>query len=187
MGSKQQNTFLNNVDTEVVTDLLNQTEDNSKYFVDITNKVVYSYTNDLDMLIQSIKMTNDSDLEIDITTLDRYILSLSNLLYFVGNKLELVGVRADVAKAARQEVYNRAYLSNQLKDEDKKNKTTIAENIAVAEEESKYQGVIQNIYERVYKVIKFKVDAGYELLSSLKKILSRRMQEVDIDRFQPKA
>ena len=95
----------------------------------------------------------------------------------------MVGIKADVSKAARQEVYNSAYLNNQSMDPDKKSKTTVAENVAVAEEESKYQTVIQSIYERVYKIIKFKIDAGYELLSSLKKVLSRRMQEIDTERM----
>ena len=41
----------------------------------------------------------------------------------------------------------------------------------------------ENGNERVYKIIKFKIDAGYELLSSLKKVLSRRMQEIDTERM----
>ena len=176
--------FLSNIDTNKVTELLTEVDNNAEYFLNITDKIVYSYTNDLDMLMQSIQIVIDSDIEIDSTQLDKYVLSLSNMLYFVSYKSERVGIKADISKSIRQEIYNKAYLNNQLKDSDKKNKTTIAENIAVAEEQSKYESVIQSIYDRVYKILKLKVDAGYELLSSLKKIISRRMQEVDISRFQ---
>lgn len=176
--------FLSNIDTNKVTELLTEVDNNAEYFLNITDKIVYSYTNDLDMLMQSIQILINSDIEIDSTQLDKYVLSLSNMLYFVSYKSERVGIKADISKSIRQEIYNKAYLNNQLKDSDKKNKTTIAENVAVAEEQSKYESVIQSIYDRVYKILKLKVDAGYELLSSLKKIISRRMQEVDISRFQ---
>lgn len=176
--------FLSNIDTNKVTELLTEVDNNAEYFLNITDKIVYSYTNDLDMLMQSIQILIDSDIEMDSTQLDKYVLSLSNMLYFVSYKSERVGIKADISKSIRQEIYNKAYLNNQLKDSDKKNKTTIAENVAVAEEQSKYESVIQSIYDRVYKILKLKVDAGYELLSSLKKIISRRMQEADISRFQ---
>lgn len=176
--------FLSNIDTNKVNELLTEVDNNVEYFLNITDKIVYSYTNDLDMLMQSIQTLINSDIEIDSTQLDKYVLSLSNMLYFVSYKSERVGIKADISKSIRQEIYNKAYLNNQLKDSDKKNKTTIAENVAVAEEQSKYESVIQSIYDRVYKILKLKVDAGYELLSSLKKIISRRMQEADISRFQ---
>jgi hypothetical protein len=132
---------------------------------------------------------NSSNIEIDV--IEQYILLLSNTLYFIGEKLEVVGIKSDVSKAARQEIYNRAYLENDIEKFDengKRSKPTKDANIAVAEEKSKYESVVNNIYERTYKVIKFKIDAGYEMLSSLKKIINRRMQEIDLSMYkQPKS
>lgn len=176
-------TFLNNIDEEKVTNLLNEVQTNSDYFTNITNQVVSAYSNDLDTLMGEIHIDINSENTIATETIEDHLLQLSSLLYYVGSRVEMVGIKADVSKAARQEVYNSAYLNNQSMDPDKKSKTTVAENVAVAEEESKYQTVIQSIYERVYKIIKFKIDAGYELLSSLKKVLSRRMQEIDTERM----
>lgn len=184
-------TYLDNIDTDQVTSLLKNTDSNSEYFTSVTNEVINSYSQDLDHIMNSIRniIQNSSNIEIDVV--EQYILLLSNTLYFIGEKLEVVGIKSDVSKAARQEIYNRAYLENDIEKFDengKRSKPTKDANIAVAEEKSKYESVVNNIYERTYKVIKFKIDAGYEMLSSLKKIINRRMQEIDLSMYkQPKS
>jgi hypothetical protein len=88
-----------------------------------------------------------------------------------------------MARSAEKEVYNRAYLNNQIKDSEKKNKTTVAENQAVAEQESQYESVISLIYEHAYKIVKFKIDAAKDMVGTLRKIISRRMQEEQLSSF----
>lgn len=185
MASKS-NTFLYNVDKEEVNRLLDDTNENSKYFNQITNDVVDSYTSDLDQIMSELYVAINSGNPLDENTIESYMLRLSNIIYFLGERLETVGIKADVSKAARQEVYNRSYLDNQIKDTDRKNKTTIVENQSVAEEASKYESVIANIYERTYKVIKFKIDSANDMLGTLKKILTKRITEMDLSRFTPK-
>lgn len=180
-------TFIQDIDKDKMNTILSQVDEDSKYFTSITDSVMRGYTNDLDVLMGQIK-ADISNLSID--QIETYVLELSNMLYFIGEKLEFVGIKEDISKAAYKEVYNKAYLENDIEviasDSGKKTKPTKDANIAVAEEKSKYESVINSIYDRVYKLIKFKVDAGYELLSSLKKVLSRRMQEIDVGRFQPR-
>lgn len=179
-------TFLYNIDENKVNSLLQDVESNSTYFSNITTQVAQSYTADLDALMLEIKENRDNKISGD--TLEKYINNLSNILYFIGERMEAVGIRNDVARSLRQEVYNKTYLENDVEKEvnGKKVKPTKDANIAVAEEESKYESVISNIYERTYRIIKFKIDAGFEKLSSLKKQLSRRMQETDLSMYTPK-
>lgn len=180
-------TFLSNVDTQKVKSLMQETDNNTELFTQITNEVVTSYTKDLDAFMIVTRKDLDEN-GFSTEELEDKVLNLSNMLYFIGEKLELVGIKEDVAKAARQEIYNKAYLENDVTVEvdGKKVKPTKDANQAVAEEKSKYETVVHSIFERTYKIIKFKVDAGYEFLSSLKKVLSRRMQEDQIQYKQPK-
>lgn len=180
-------TFLSNVDETKVKSLMQETDNNTELFTQITNDVVTSYTKDLDVFM-SITRKDLDESGFSTEELEEKVLNLSNMLYFIGEKLELVGIKEDVAKAARQEIYNKAYLENDVTTEvdGKKVKPTKDANQAVAEEKSKYETVVHSIFERTYKIIKFKVDAGYEFLSSLKKVLSRRMQEDQIQYKQPK-
>ena len=173
-------TYLDNVDTEKVDALLEQTNQNVEYFNNITKKVANSYSEHLDKLMQNFYNRHKQIKDVPTEELEDLYLELTNLLYFMGDKLESLGIYSDMSKAAKQEIYNKAYLDNQIKDTDKKNKTTVAENVAVAESAAQYETVVNSIYERAYKIIKYKIDAGYELVNTLRKVISRRMQEVDL-------
>ena len=39
---------------------------------------------------------------------------------------------------------------------------------------------MNSIYSRVYKQIKLKMDAGYDMVNTLRKVISRRMQEASL-------
>lgn len=177
--------FMYDVDKDKVTELLSDTDENSQYFTQITNNVIDSYVSDLDLIMNNLYDVINHNETLTNDSIENYMLRLSNTLYYIGDRLEIVGIKADVAKAAKQEVYNRAYLDNQVKDSEKKNKTTVAENQAVAEENSKYESIITSIFERVYKVIRFKIDAGQEMLKTLSKILTKRLQEIDLSKMTP--
>lgn len=180
-------TFLNNIDENKVTTLLQSTDDKSTYFLGTTETVVLKYTSDLDTLMEQVQETFRNPAPADDISLETLVLNLSAALYFVGEKLEVLGIKSDIAKAARQEVFNNSYLNNQIKDAEKKNKTTVAENTAYAEEESKYESVVANIYERAYKIIKFKVDAAQEMVNTLRKIISKHMQDTAASMVNPQA
>lgn len=176
-------TFLDNVDENKVSELLSNVDKNVKYFNDITDKVTKSYTEHLDKLMKTFYLNHRKLKDYSTDELERLYLDLTNLLYFMGDRLEQLGINSDVSKATKQEVYNKAYLNNQIKDVDKKNKTTISENQAVAEESSKYETVVNSIYERAYRIVKFKIDAGYEMVHTISKVLSKRMKEVDLSLY----
>ena len=110
-------------------------------------------------------------------TIEKYFLALSNYVYFMGEKLETLGTYHAMSKAAYKQVYNTAYLNNQIKDAEKKNKTTVAENTAIAENSAIYEGTVNDIYSKAYKIVKNKIDAAQTMISTLSKIMSKRIQE----------
>ena len=158
---------------EELINVINETENNVEYFTNISANIVSSSTNELDELVNKIRQSSMD--EISDIELEKYILELSNLLYFIGNKLELMGVKDDLSKLAAKQVYNTSYLN--APTDEKGKKPTVAELTAIAEDDSRYESIMNNIYSRAYKLIKYKVDAAYEILSSLRKIISKRMQE----------
>lgn len=174
-------TFLSNADTERITAVMQETEENSAYFEDTSLRVVEAYTQSLDDLMKAIYqdiILVDYPSEL---TLEKYFLELTNTVYFMGEKLESLGVRDDMSRAQYKEVYNAAYLGNQIKDVEKKNKTTVAENQAVAENAALYENTVNSIYSRAYKIFRYKIDAANEMIKSLSKIISRRMQESNLN------
>lgn len=178
-------TFLTNVDTESMNEVFTSTEDNVQYFTNISDNLVKSYTSDMDSLMSDLYedcIKNDASDMI----LEKYLLELNNMLYFLGSKLETIGIKEDLSKLASKESYNNAYLRNRLKDAEQRNKTTVAELTALAEDASKYETVLNSLYSRVYKQLKFKMDAGYDMVNSLRKIITKRMQDQSLAMYQPR-
>lgn len=101
---------------------------------------------------------SDRDLE-DIT------LKLPNIIYFTNDLVESLGLKYDVASSKKQREFNSIHLSTQGTIADKKSK---AELLTLEDT------FIQMCYDRAYKKVKQKVDAGYEELKSAKKVLERR-------------
>lgn len=179
------NTFISDIDRNKLEELITETDINSKYFDDIINQVEKAYIQDLDDLMHQISLNLDEP-NTPTELLESYMQKLSSLIYFVGSKIEYVGIRQDVSKAMQKEAYNKAYIENDvetLNDVGKKIKPTRDANIAYAEERSKYENVLNTIYDRTYKILKFKIEAAYEKLGSIKKVLNRRIQEIDPVRY----
>lgn len=175
-------TTLMNIDAEKMDSIVQQTEENVSYFTEISDNLVTAYTSDIDQLMHDLyedAIKNDADDRM----LEKYLLELNNMLYFLGTKLESVGIKEDLSKMAAKETFNDAYLQNRLKDAEQRNKTTVSELTALAEKESKYESVLNSLYSRVYKQIKYKMDAGYDMVNSLRKIITKRMQDQNLSMY----
>ena len=172
-----QTTFLCSVDTSKVDELMKDTNKNVEYFETTVSSIVSSYLEDLNSLMSNIKDDIINTENPSTNTIEKYFLELTNLMYFISEKAEKLNIYSSMSKSAYKEVYNKAYLSNQIKDIDKKNKTTVAENQAVAENASIYENAVNEIYSEAYKIIKLKLDSAQTMISTLSKCLSKRIQE----------
>lgn len=174
-------TFIENEQSKVeITNVFEKTDESSSLFTNISDEVVKAYTSDLDKLLVKIKENAVENTPSD-NILEKLVMELSNILYFMGTRLESVGIKDDITKLSAKEVYNNSYTNNLTNVGDQKKKPTVAELTVMAENDSRYQTVVNNIYSRVYRQIKYKIDAAYEMLSSLRKIISKRMQENQLD------
>ena len=173
-------TFLTDLNPDKINEVVRSTENNVDYFTTISDKIVTSVTTDLENLMLRIKQ-NTVGQDVSDDDLEQFIMELSNLLYFMGSRLENMGIKDDLSKIAAKEVYNNAYI-DMLKTENKK--PTVAELSAKSDDISKYETIMNTIYSRAYKQIKFKIDAAYEMLNSLRKIITKRMQEAQLSSYR---
>ena len=144
-------------------------EDNSELMDKIVNEIVEPYVKDLDKYVSFIKdCLKDGENPPSDTELEDFCMNLSVYIYFAGGMGEQLGIRDDIAKAVYKEVYNSSRDSHTGTINDKNSK---------AELEAQQEQLVSICYSRAYKIVKAKVENGQELLSSCKKVLSRRMQE----------
>lgn len=171
-------TFLTSTDEEKVAELLEETKSNSVYFENLVNKIVKDFSSDLDSLMTDLyrELTQESAISTDLV--ERYYAELTNLLYFMAERVEKLNVYGDMAKSAAKEIYNKAYLTaSSEKDEKGKSVRTVAENTSIAETKAQYEGVVGQVYEHAYKSVKYKIDAANEMVTTLKYILKKRVSD----------
>lgn len=184
MAREKEVTFLNNLDTVKVESLMQETDNNVIYFENTFSKVVKNYSEALDNLMSDLYVDCIKAEDPDDKTLEKYFLELANMLYFMAEKVEKLGIYDDMSKSAAKEVYSKSYLDNQVKENiTGKNKTTIAELQATAELDAQYPLVVNNIYSRAYSTLKNKINSAQDMLSTLKKIINGRQQENAADMY----
>lgn len=177
-------TFLNNMDVDKLDSLFKQTSDNVEYFNSTLTEVIKKYSSSLDNLMSDLYVECIKNKNADVQTLERYYLELSNMIYFMIEKLEQLSIYADMSKSASKEVYSKSYLSNQIKESGTgKNKTTVSELQAQAEISSQYESVVASIYEHAYKIIKGKIESGKDMMNTLRKIITHRMNEEQLSMY----
>ena len=166
----------NSLDITGVDKIQLHVEDNSRIVDNIVNEIIDPYVRDLDEYVQFIrKCLRKGEQPPSNSELEDYCMNLSTFIYFAGGMCEQLGVRDDIAKAVYKETYNKS--RDSLAD------GTVADKNTIAELESQHEQLVSICYTRAYKIVKAKVENAQELLSSCKKVLSHRMQEMDLTKF----
>ena len=153
-----------------VMDIQDDVEEKSKVIDTIVEGIIQPYCKDLDNYVLFIKdCLKDGENPPTTDELDDFCLNLSTYIYFAGGMTEQLGIRDDISKAVYKEMYHTARASQ--------DKGTVADKDSLAELASQEQYIVSSAYTRAYKILKSKVENAQELLSSVKKVLSRRIQE----------
>lgn len=157
-------------------DLRNNVEENSKLIEDIVLNIITPYIDCLDKYVEFIKQClQDGENPPTTNELEDFCLNLSTDIYFAAGLCEQLGIRDDISRAVYKEIYNT--------HRDTIEKGTVADKNMSAELASQEEQLVNICYNRAYKIMKSKVDAAQELLSSCKKVLSHRMQSEELTRI----
>jgi len=165
------------IDAGKVRSLQKRIDENSDLLDSIVNRLVSEYCRSLDEYMQFIRnILNDTANPPTDRELDDFALNIPVLIYFTGEAQEALGIKEDVAKAVKQELYNEIY---------DKATGTIADKSAAAELATQNEYIAHIAYQRAYKKVKLRMEAANETLQSIKKIISRRMVEYEVARVDP--
>lgn len=166
---------------EVIHNIIARVEDNSAKVEKIVDELINPYCDKLDILIGKFRdCLLDKRNPVTEWELDDVCLKLPSYLYFMGEAQEKFGIKEDISKSVKMELYNQIH---------QRTRGTIADKQAASEAGTIEEDIVYRAYQRAYKRIKQKLEAAYELLSSIKKVISRRMGEqelanVDSGRFR---
>lgn len=173
--------LLDSLDRSVLDNHLDNVESNAVYFKQVVDSMVQAQTSHMDAIMQSIYNAVCTGEETPLEELEQYYMELTNVVYFMGVKMDDLDMKAGLAKKSAKEVFNNAYLGAQVKDvADKRNKTTVQECTSIAEKASIYDSTVQDMYEHACSCVKFKIQAAQEMIRTLSKLLSRRIAELQL-------
>lgn len=163
---------------EDINRVVNNVSEMEKSFEEMFLDILKRYTYSIDDIMNQI----NNQLIVNRTcpssdNIEFFMLQLNSEIYKLSDSIERMGIYDSVSKSIFKDTYNQIYLNNQVKDSEKKNKTTVAELTALSEQGTIYESLVNDIYSKVYKTMKNKLDAAQSMLATLSKLLSKRMQE----------
>ena len=165
-----------NIKIDKINEIKLHVENNSEVIDDIVRGILKPYTEDLDNYVSFIKdCLNDAQNPPTDVELDDFCMNLATYIYFAGGMCEQLGIRDDISKAVWKEMYH-----SKRNDADR---GTVADKDSIAELASQQEQLVNICYNRAYRVCKSKVENAQELLQSLKKVISRRLSELELTKF----
>lgn len=167
------------VNSERMKKLIQEVKEESSVAVKFSNDLLAEYSKDLDSAIRELEVIMDSIGESSIedipdTQIEYYCVKIPALMYRAGVKLEELGMMADISSSQKRQEYNEAML---------KVSGTVQEKKARVEQLIEDKALVEVIYKRTYNSLKGKLDMAEKMYSGLKKALSKRISESDLDRF----
>ena len=167
---------LDELNMDNISSIRENVEKNSLIIDDIVSSIISPYVSSLDNYVLFIKdCLKDGENPPTTDELDDFCLNLSTYIYFAGGMCEQLGIRDDISKAVYKEMYHTARASQ--------DKGTVADKDSLAELASQEEYIVSSAYTRAYRTLKSKVENAQELLNSCKKVLSRRMTEMELTRI----
>lgn len=164
---------------EVLSKLIKEVQEESSPVVKLSNQLIEDYSKDLDSAISELDMIMESIGENSIedipdSQIEYYCVKIPALMYYAGQRVEELGMQADLASNAKKTAQNEAML---------KVTGTVQEKKARVEQITEDKALVEAIYRRAYNSLKVKLEMAEKIYSGLKKALSKRIAEVDLDRF----
>lgn len=172
MASRREGIKVNDESPKTAEEIMETVDSISETIRKISDKLLRKYCIDLDSEMKKIGNILLYSQTLSDTELEFEILNLANILYFTGSAQEDLGIKEDTCKAIRQEVYSKA--------REQATGKTVADKTAQAELIAQAETMTLAIYSRAYKKVKLRMDAGYEMLNSLKKVMNKRITEMEL-------
>ena len=164
---------------EILSKLIKEVQEESSIVVKLSNQLIEEHSKDLDSAISELDIIMDSIGENSIedipdSQIEYYCVKIPALMYYAGQRVEELGMQADLASNSKKTAQNEAML---------KVSGTVPEKKARVEQLTEDKALVEAIYRRAYNTLKVKLEMAEKIYSGLKKALSKRIAEVDLNRY----
>lgn len=164
------------LDKDKISKIREKVDIDSNKLQSIVNDIIKPYCEDLDEYVNFIhSVLTDVENPPTAQELDDFCMNISVYIYYASGMQEELGIKNDIANAIYKEMYHSC--------RDSIEKGTISDKDSLAELASQQEYLTSVLYKRAYSIVKAKVSAAQEILASIKKIISRRVTEMELTRI----
>lgn len=151
----------------------NRVEINSESLRLIVDSIVSRFSSEMTTEVNKVKALLDRREELTDDEVEKLVMRMPVYMYYAASGLESMGVELDMASAIKAEAYNLVFgkEAGTLKDRD-----------AIAKAQSFNEQLIEISYQRAYKKLKLQLEMAEAVYSGAKKVLSKRMIELEMSR-----
>lgn len=151
-------------------------EDNARIVDGIVDEIISPYTKDLDNYVDFVKSClKDGERPLTDSELEDISNNLATYIYYASGMCEQLGIRDDIAKSLYKDAYNTARLAL--------DKGTIDDKNSIAESKAQQEQLVSACYTRAYRTLKNKVESAQEILGSVKKVLTKRITDINLTKM----
>ena len=168
------------VQSDKLKKIIAEVKEESSPVITLSNELIVDFSKELDSAISELDMIMESIGENSIedipdSQIEYYCVKIPALMYYAGQRVEELGMQVDLASNAKKSAQNEAMV---------KVSGTVQEKKARVEQLTEDKALVEAIYRRAYNsILKVKLEMAEKIYSGLKKSLSKRIAEVDLDRF----
>ena len=162
------------VQSDKLKKIIAEVKEESSPVITLSNELIADFSKELDSAISELDMIMESIGENSIedipdSQIEYYCVKIPALMYYAGQRVEELGMQVDLASNAKKSAQNEAMV---------KVSGTVQEKKARVEQLTEDKALVEAIYS-----LKVKLEMAEKIYSGLKKSLSKRIAEVDLDRF----
>ena len=149
---------------------------NSEYMEKMVKEEVGKRSKELDELVSGLKTIIFSDTEeLTSSELESCCMKLSLVLFEFETQSEYASIRADIAKMLKSDKFNYLVIASKQQNE----KITVQQSQALAYSQVQVENATEVLYTHVMKLLTNKKTSAYELLATIKKVLTSRIASID--------
>lgn len=158
-----------------VKEILQSSYDGNTEILKLSNKIINKYSGDLDTTISEVnELMKSGNIDgVPSVTLEFYCVAIPSYLYYLTTGLEELGIKMDALEQEKKDKYNEEFLNAE---------GTVLEKKAIAELSVNGYVMAGIVYKRAYNCLKEKMTMSEKLYEGLKKILTKRISEHDLNR-----
>ena len=165
--------------SEVLSKLIKEVQEESSIVVKLSNQLIEEHSKELDSAISELDIImgsigENSIEDIPDSQIEYYCVKIPALMYYAGQRVEELGMQADLASSSKRTAQNEVML---------KVSGTVPEKKAQVEQLTEDKAMVEAIYRRAYNTLKVKLEMAEKIYSGLKKALGKRIAEADLNRY----